>query len=360
MRFANLSGSPWAIALATLGVLAWLATLAVIVLRARRQRAALALFAERHLHGAVLRPASGIRRVAKDACLLGAMLFALVAAARPQYGKGTRIVPATNLDVVFVVDYSKSMYARDVVPSRIGRVKLELADLIARLGGARFAAVAYAGEPMSFPLTSDGDAIAQFFRQLEPVDMPIGGTATARALELAREMLERDVQAAKHERVVVLLTDGEDEEGDPIEAARQLAGGGTRVHVVRVGGRAPEPLPVVDEKGAVVGWRRTPEGTPLTTELTEAAEKQLAEVAKAGRGKLVEAQKGETGLQVIGDELARTMRFELSEKVETLFAEVYRWPLGAAIVLLALEAMLRERPRTKAPKASSAHVKEAA
>jgi Ca-activated chloride channel family protein len=344
MRFANLSSSPWALAVAILAGLLWVSTLVVLVLRARRRRAALARFAEAPLHAAVLRPASGIRRLFKDVALLGAMALALVAAARPQYGKGTRIVPATNLDVVLVIDFSKSMYARDVVPSRIGRVKLEVASLIERLAGARFGAVAYAGEPMSFPLTSDGDAIAQFFRQLEPNDMPIGGTATARALELAKELLQRDGQAAKHERVVVLLTDGEDEEGDPVSAARDLAEGGTRLHVVRIGGRAPEPLPLIDEAGKVVGWRRGEDGKPLTTELTESAEKQLADVAKAGRGKLVEAQKGETGLQAIGDELARTMRFELSEKVETLFAEVYRWPLGVALVMLAIEAMLRDLP----------------
>jgi Ca-activated chloride channel family protein len=352
MRFANLTSSPWAIAVASIGVLLWLASFVTLVVRSRRRRAALVRFADASLHGAVLRPASGIRRLFKDVALLGAMLFALVAAARPQYGKGTRIVPATNLDVVLVIDFSKSMYARDVVPSRIGRVKLEVASLIERLAGARFGAVAYAGEPMSFPLTSDGDAIAQFFRQLEPNDMPIGGTATARALELAKDLLQRDAQSSKHERVVVLLTDGEDEEGDPVSSARSLSEGGTRLHVVRVGGRAPEPLPLVDDKGAVIGWRRGDDGKPLTTEFTESAEKQLADVAKAGRGKLVEAQAGETGLQVIGDELAHTMRYELSEKVETLFAEVYRWPLGLALLLLALEAMVRELPPVKVSRKS--------
>ncbi len=350
MRFANLTGSPWSLAFAAAGVLLWLMAFTVLIFRSRQRRAALAAFAEPHLHAAVLRRASGIRRVLKDASLLGALALALVAAARPQYGKGTRIVPATNLDVVLVVDYSKSMYARDVVPSRIARVKLEIAGLIERLGGARFAAVAYAGEPMSFPLTSDGDAITQFFRQLEPIDMPVGGTATARALEAARELLRRDSQAAKHERVIVLLTDGEDEEGDPVSAARALADDGARVHVVRVGGRAPEPLPMVNEQGQVTGWRRGDDGKALTTELTEAGEKQLADVAKAGRGKLTEAQKGETGLSAIGDELARAMRFELSEKVETLFAEVYQWPLGLALLLLFAEGLVRELPRAAAKK----------
>ena len=78
------------------------------------------------------------------------------------------------------------------------RAKSEVARLIGELPGARFGAVAFAGEPMSFPLTSDGGAIAQFFRQLTPNDMPVGGTAIARALEAGRALLERDPQSKKH------------------------------------------------------------------------------------------------------------------------------------------------------------------
>ena len=133
-----------------------------------------------------------VRRAWKGVLLVIAMMCAFAALARPQAGKGTRLIPATNLDVVVVLDYSKSMYARDITPSRIARAKAEVARLIHDLPGARFGAVAFAGEPMSFPLTSDGAAIAQFFRQLEPNDMPVGGTATARALERARELLSRE------------------------------------------------------------------------------------------------------------------------------------------------------------------------
>ena len=154
--------------------------------------------------------------------LVVAMLLAFVALARPKFGSGTKIVPATNLDVVIVLDYSKSMYARDIVPSRIARAKAEVARLIQGLPGARFGAVAFAGEPMSFPLTSDGAAIAQFFRQLDPNDMPVGGTATARALERAREVFARDPKAKDHVRVIVLVTDGEDLEGDPVERGGEL------------------------------------------------------------------------------------------------------------------------------------------
>jgi Ca-activated chloride channel family protein len=287
------------------------------------------------------------RRAVKAVLLVLAMLLAFVALARPQFGSGTRVIPATNLDVVIVLDYSKSMYARDVAPTRIARAKAEVARLIQDLPGARFGAVAFAGEPMSFPLTSDGAAIAQFFRQLDPNDMPVGGTATARALEAGREVFARDPKAKDHVRVMVLVTDGEDLEGDPVAVAQNCAQEGTRVDVVQIGGRTPEVIPEVGADGKVTGMRHEEDGKPLTTQLSAEGEAQLAKVAKATEGTIVRAEHGATGIDQIAKQLQRMMREELSEKVETVYAEEYAWPLGAAVILLLAEALLSEAPWRK-------------
>ncbi len=287
------------------------------------------------------------RRTLKAVLLVVAMLAVFVALARPQFGSGTRIVPATNLDVVIVLDYSKSMYARDIAPSRIARAKAEVARLIQDLPGARFGAVAFAGEPMSFPLTSDGPAIAQFFRQLNPNDMPVGGTATARALERAREVFARDPKAKDHVRVMVLVTDGEDLEGDPVSVAENCQREGTRIDVVQIGGRAPEVIPDVAADGKSSGVRRDDEGKPLTTQLSAEGEAQLARVAQVTGGAIVRAEHGETGIDKIARALQKMMREELSEKVQTVYAEEYAWPLGLAVVLLVAEALLGEAPRRK-------------
>jgi Ca-activated chloride channel family protein len=283
----------------------------------------------------------------KGVLLVLAIAFAFLALARPQFGRGTRLIPATNLDVVVVLDYSKSMYARDIAPSRIARAKAEVAQLVRALPGARFGAVAFAGEPMSFPLTGDGAAIAQFFRQLEPNDMPIGGTATARALERARELFASDPKSKEHVRVVVLVTDGEDLEGDPVEVAKACAGERTRIDVVQIGGRAPEVIPEVGPDGKITGVRRDDEGKPLTTELSADGEAQLAKIATETGGVIVRAEKGETGIDRVTRGLSKMMRDELSEKVETVFAEEYRWPLGLCLLLLGLEAVIGEAPRRR-------------
>jgi Ca-activated chloride channel family protein len=275
------------------------------------------------------------------------MMAAFVALARPQFGSGTRIIPATNLDVVIVLDYSKSMYARDIVPNRIARAKAEVARLIQGLPGARFGAVAFAGEPMSFPLTSDGAAIAQFFRQLTPNDMPVGGTATARALERGRELFARDPKSHDHVRVMVLVTDGEDLEGDPVAVADNCQHEGTRVDVVQIGGRAPEVIPDVAADGKVGGIRRGDDGKPLTTQLSAEGESQLAKIATTTGGTIVRAEHGDTGIDQVARALQKMMREELSERVETVYAEEYAWPLGLAIVLLIAEAVIGEAPRRR-------------
>ncbi len=284
------------------------------------------------------------RRALKGTLLTVGLGFALAALARPQYGNGQKLIPATNVDVVIVLDYSKSMYARDVVPSRTARAKAEVARLIDQLPGARFAAVAFAGEPMSFPLTSDGAAIAQFFRQLEPNDMPVGGTATARALERARELLGRDPKSKDHVRVILLVTDGEDLEGDPVSVAQKCAEEGTVIDVVQIGGRAPEVIPEVDPDGRVIGLRKGEDGKPLTTELSADGEKQLASIAQTTGGIIVRSEHGETGIDAVGAKLSKMMREELSERVEYVYNDVFWFPLLLAIFFLMFEALVFETP----------------
>jgi Ca-activated chloride channel homolog len=351
--FYDISRMPYLLVAVACALLVLLFAAALVLASVRRSRAT-ATFGDAALVTKLESFDAAGRRALKGVLLVVALICAFLALARPQWGRGTKLVPATNLDVVVVLDYSKSMYARDVTPSRITRAKAEISRLVRELPGARFGAVAFAGEPMSFPLTSDGAAIAQFFRQLEPNDMPVGGTAIARALERARELLARDPRSKEHVRVIVLVTDGEDLEGDPVRVAQAAAQDKTRIDVVQIGGRAPEPIPDVAADGKITGIRRDDMGRPLTTELSVEGEAQLAEIAKVTGGAIVRAEKGDTGIDEVTHSLKRMMREELAERVETAFDEEYMWPLGLAIVLLVVEALVPEAPRPRAPQGSMA------
>ncbi len=344
MKFAyDLGSIPYLLVAIGCGLLVVLFAASLVLASVRRARATKVFGDPRLVTHLETFDASG-RRALKGVLLVVALVCAFLALARPQWGRGTKLVPATNLDVVIVLDYSKSMYARDVAPSRIARAKAEIAKLVRELPGARFGAVAFAGEPMSFPLTSDSAAIAQFFRQLEPNDMPVGGTAIGRALERAREVLARDPKSKDHVRVIVLVTDGEDLEGDPVSVARQAAAENTRIDVVQIGGRAPEPIPEIGPDGKPMGFRKDEFGRTLTTELSAEGEAQLAEIAKVTGGAIVRAEKGETGIDEVARGLKRMMREELAERVEIAFDEEYMWPLGLAVVLLFVEGLVPEAP----------------
>jgi Ca-activated chloride channel family protein len=174
--------------------------------------------------------------------------------------------------------------------------------------------------------------------------MPIGGTAIARALERAREVLARDPKSKDHVRVIVLVTDGEDLEGDPVGVAKQAAEEKTRIDVVQIGGRAPEPIPEVGADGKSMGFRRDASGKTLTTELSAEGETQLADIAKATGGAIVRAEKGDTGIDEVARGLKKMMREELAERVEIAFDEEYTWPLGLAVLLLVIEGLVPEAP----------------
>jgi Ca-activated chloride channel family protein len=326
-----------------LGMLLALCVGGLLVVGALRGVKALRRFGEQGPVDSLLTHRVGSRRALKGALSVLALAACFIALAQPQYGWGTRRIPATNLDAIVVLDYSKSMYVRDVAPNRIERAKSEVARLIQELPGARFGAVAFAGEPLSFPLTSDGGAIAQFFRQLTPHDMPVGGTAIARALSAGQSLLERDPRSSKHRRVMLLVTDGEDLEGDPEQTARSAHEAGISVFVVQIGGRTPEPIPNIDEDGVDQGGgRRDKNGNRLMSSLSAAGEEQLTQIATITGGSLVRSGGGATGIDEVARLLRSMMTEELSERVETVYADVYAYPLGVALLLLLLEAFIPE------------------
>jgi Ca-activated chloride channel family protein len=307
-------------------------------------------FGDEALVSGLLTAQAGGRRAFKGVLCVLAVALAFVAGAQPQYGRGAKLIPATNLDLIIVLDYSKSMYARDIAPSRTLRAKSEVARLISSLPGARFGAVAFAGQPISFPLTSDGPAISQFFQQMTPNDMPVGGTAIARALEAGRDLLARDPLSKTHKRVMLLVTDGEDLEGDPVSIATSAAQDEISIFVVQIGGRTPEPIPQVSETGEVQGIRTDEEGKPLTTSLSAEGEAQLGSIASTTGGAVVRSEAGQTGIAEIERRLKLLMTEELSERVETIYADVYLYPLALALLLVLLEAFIPEARARKATK----------
>ncbi|GAC1603498.1 MAG: hypothetical protein NVS4B10_16110 [Myxococcales bacterium] len=324
----------------------WLAPAALLVgalaigRAIQRQRAAVAFLPaarrQRVLRGVGL--AQGTLR----GSLLGSGLALLcVAAAGPQCGERTEIIKRSGVDLVIALDASTSMLARDVRPSRLERAKLEIAALLDQLKGDRVGIVVFAGEAfVQCPLTVDYSAAKLFLRAVDPQTMPQQGTAVAAALAEAKRVLDGGGRPGAG-KAVVLVSDGEDQEGASREAARELADAGVRLFAVPVGGETGEPIPLLDARGNVVGYKKDKEGHAVLTRADPAA---LGELAAAGGGSLLRGQGGDLGLARLVPELDRMQRGELESRLTVRYDD--RYPLFAwpAFALLALGAALGEGP----------------
>ncbi|MFO0680837.1 MAG: VWA domain-containing protein [Sandaracinus sp.] len=312
-----------------------------------RQRAK-ARFGDPEQVDALVAGRSGAWRAARGAMFVVAIGLALFAMAAPQYGSRTRILRRRGVDVVIALDFSKSMLARDVRPSRIERAKAEVVRFIEELDGDRVGIVAFAGETMEFPMTVDYAALALFFRDLDPNDMPVGGTAIARALEASRRLLNRasrhtggdSEEPSTRSRIVILMTDGEDHEGDPVEVAHQLADDNIRVYTIGIGTRTGEPIPTYAPDGTWTGYMRDEQGNVITTALTEENEQQLQQIAETTGGHYYAAGRGGVGVDQIRAEMRRMHQDEQRARRVTVHEDRYALALLPAFLLLVLEALL--------------------
>lgn len=323
------------------------ACIGVIALGAVLRRRASARFGSEAAKMIVGR-SSGLRATRAVLLVLGLGL-AIVALARPQYGSRTKLLSKRGVDVVIALDFSKSMLAQDIRPSRIDRAKAEIARFISELVGDRVGVVAFAGDTMEFPMTTDYAAAALFFRELTPADMPVGGTAIGRALTASKRLLERsnkneaDLPAAERRaKVVVLMTDGEDHEGDPAAAADELAKLGAKVFVVALGSKSGEPIPTYAEDGTWTGYMRGDDGQPILSVLTPEAEKQLNAVVKKTGGAYFAPGRGSVGIEQIRKEIRGMKQVEMQARRVTVHEERYALVLLIAFLLIVLEGLLPE------------------
>jgi Ca-activated chloride channel family protein len=253
------------------------------------------------------------------------------AAAWPMVGVGTRLARATGIDVVFALDVSKSMQAKDVTPSRLERAKLEVSEFIKTLSGDRVGVVVFAGEAfIQCPLTNDYDAARLFMRSIEWNSVPQPGTSLKKAIETSREMLKHVPEGAKS-KVLVLLTDGEDHEGGVAESAKAAADEGIVIHAIGIGSTSGEPVPDYDEKGVMKGYKKDKAGQTVLSRLNETALKQ---VTSATGGRYVHAVNRDLGMDAIRDEIARMAKTETQSRLIIQYDECFRWFLLPAAVFL--------------------------
>lgn len=279
---------------------------------------------------------------------LGLVAFAL---ARPQAGGKAHLVKQRGLDVVVALDFSKSMLAKDIYPSRLERAKRELEQLMDKLAGDRIGLVAFAGETLTYPPSTDYAAVKLFWRDLGPEDMPVGGTAIGRAMRSGIELLKRlrVKESESRAQVLLLLTDGEDTESDPLAVAEEASKLGIRIYTVGIGSRSGELVPDVGPDGQAAGYVKDKEGKYVISRLGETT---LASIAEKTGGEYFHADPKRFGVDQVEAALQGLKRTENEARLVKQYDEFYEVVLLPAFLLLVGEACSSTR-RKQRRKASS-------
>jgi Ca-activated chloride channel family protein len=292
------------------------------------------------LVGRHTRETSPHRRAVKALALLAAVGFGVVAAARPQWGAGTETVSRKGIDLVVLIDTSRSMSAQDVSPSRLARAVREASLLLDALGGDRVALVTFAGKPaLACPLTLDHEAVKLFLEELDTEAVSVPGTALADALAEAAKALGPGPAPGTEAkaRAIVVLSDGEDHEGGIDQATRALRQAGIVVYAVGCGTDGGAPIPEGD--GA---YKRDEAGKPVTTKLEEGP---LRHLALETEGRYFRASTSEAEVEEIAQSLSSLDASGSTTVVKTRWVERYQIPLALALCALLVDVALADRRR---------------
>ena len=301
----------------------------------RRRDALLGRFAASRLLDQLTEKASLTRAWIKAGCILLAVLAIGIAHARPQLGVEWSKRKARGLDIVFILDSSKSMLATDLRPTRLDRAKLAIIDLVERLEGDRIGLIAFAGQAfLQTPPTLDYSAFHESLDAIDPGIMTSGGSDLGNAIDEATKAFP----SQNNVKVVVLLTDGEDLSGNAATEAAAAHENGIQVFTIGIGTPEGEYLRIRNEQG-IEEFVRDSSGQPVLSKLDEDT---LLAIADATGG-IYSRLSSDSLDQLYNSVIARLPREERESELQEIGIERFQWTLAFALVFLVFDMLIRRR-----------------
>lgn len=277
---------------------------------------------------------SGRRRV-KVGLWLACYALVVLALARPQWGEKEESVQSNGLDVMVLLDVSNSMNVEDIVPSRLQRAKRFIRNLADRIRGDRMGLAVFAGSTyLVTPLTTDIAYILESLETVGPHSVAKQGTDIGIALAEAANAMERGAEQSDAQRIIVLVSDGEDLEERAVAGAQELARQNVLLYAFGVGTAKGGPVPVRDPQGTLQGFKRDRGGQPVISTFRPHALKQLAAV---GNGQYWDLTNDESEVDQFAEEIGVKNRKMRGERVIRVKQEQYQVPLALAILILFFE-----------------------
>ena len=269
-----------------------------------------------------------------------ALILLITALARPQWGSQVQYIQRRGVEIMVALDISESMLAEDFRPNRLARAKLEITELMDHLEGNELGLVLFSGAAfVQFPLTSDFATARLFLDASYPGLISRPGTAIAEAIQIS---LTGFNQERATQKVIILLTDGENHEGDVLAAAQEAADQGVIIYTIGFGSAEGEPIPQYDSVGNLIGYKQDPQGETVLTRLDEIS---LQQIALMTNGRYFQAVADGREVGFLANEISELRTSELESRFETRGIERFQWFLGLAIIALTVIELIPDRAR---------------
>ena len=306
----------------------------------RRRRKLMNRFAEKSLVESIAPTASLRRKIIKMIVVTTAISLMVFSLARPQWGFEWKETKFKGIDMLMAIDVSKSMIATDMKPNRLERVKFAVKDLVRKLNGDRVGLIAFAGTAfLQCPLTIDYNGFLLTLDDLSVNTIPRGGTSISSAIREAINLFKGQDNKYK---TLILISDGDDLEGDPLKAAKEASEQGIKIYCVGVGTFEGSLIPAIDERGSG-GWVADKSGNVVKTKLNE---ELLKNIAISTGGSYVRATQSDFGLTLLYDRsISKLEKRDIEGKMNKQYQERYQYFLALAILLLLAEPFISEKKR---------------
>ena len=280
---------------------------------------------------------SSFRPVLKFILLILALTSVVFALADPQFGSKLEKVKREGVEIIIALDVSNSMLAEDIEPDRLERAKRAISKMVDQLNNDKIGLIVFAGDAyVQVPLTTDYSAVKMYLTSINTEIVPRQGTAIGSAIDLAIGSFD---EQSELDKALVIITDGENHQGDAVEAAEKANEKGITIHTIGMGNPSGSPIPLREENGTTV-YQKDREGNVVVSKLNE---ETLKRISAEGNGTYIHASNARTGLNALFEEISKMNQKEIESKVYTDYQHRFQYLIGLALLFLFTDIMVLER-----------------
>jgi Ca-activated chloride channel family protein len=316
------------------------ALLVLWILNEIRKKKALKRLGDIDLVMRLMPDASGVRSILKFILFMFAFISVIIVLSRPQFGSKIEEVKKEGVEVIIALDVSNSMLSEDIQPDRLTRAKQALSRLIDNLDNDKIGLIVFGGDAyIQIPITTDYISAKMFLSSINPGMIPKQGTAIGSAINLCARSFSPGEGKSK---AMIIITDGENHEDDPLSAASEAARAGIVIHTIGIGSTDGVPVPVL--LNGKKEYLKDAEGNTVISKLDEAI---LREIADRGNGNYARANNSNMGLDEIYLRIKRMKKQEMESKMYTEYNDQFQVFAGISLFFLLLDFIIMERKNRK-------------